>query len=190
MFETGTYKVTSGPASEPLTASDVKAWLKVSGNDEDAIITLLISAARESAEKYLRMALITQTITEKFSRFEDYGLRLSVSPLISVTQVQYIQPGGSLTTLSNSIYDLLDETKPPLVYRKYGQSFPTVEPSPEAVQVTYTAGFGATGASTPTPIKLAMLLMIADWFDNRTDAVRTMPTASRILLDQFRVNYF
>jgi len=190
MFETGSYKVTAGPASEPLTASDVKAWLKVSGNDEDAIITLLISAARESAEKYLRMALISQTITEKFSRFSDYGLRLSISPLISVTSVQYVQPGGSTVTLSNNIYDVLDETKPPLIYRKYGQSFPTVEPTPEAISVTYSAGFGATGASTPTPIKLAMLLMIADWFDNRTDTVRTMPTASRILLDQFRVNYF
>jgi hypothetical protein len=76
-----------------------------------------------------------------------------------------------------------------LIYRKYNQDFPTIEPGPKSITVTYQAGY-ANAASVPATLKQAMLLMIADWYDNRQDGVKTMPTASQILLDKFRVWYY
>jgi uncharacterized phiE125 gp8 family phage protein len=189
MFNTGTYKVTTGPSSEPLTLSEVKAFLKVDGSDEDGLITLLIQAARESVEKYCTLALLPQTITEYFGKFEQYGLRLSISPLISVTSVTYTAVGSTTQTLSTDIYGTDTAWTPPLIYRKYNQDFPTIEPGPKSITVTYQAGY-ANAASVPATLKQAMLLMIADWYDNRQDGVKTMPTASQILLDRFRVWYY
>ena len=52
-------KLETAPASEPLTTSEAKAHLKVSGSSEDAYIDSLVKASRTSIEKYLNRALIT-----------------------------------------------------------------------------------------------------------------------------------
>ncbi len=57
-----TAKVTSGPAAEPLTLGEVKAWAKIDTSDDDPLLASLIAAARESAENYLRRSLLTQTL--------------------------------------------------------------------------------------------------------------------------------
>ena len=53
------WKVTTAPVNEPWTLSDVKNYLKVDTSADDTLITTLISAARQAAESYLNMALIT-----------------------------------------------------------------------------------------------------------------------------------
>lgn len=58
---------------------------------------------------------------------------------------------------------------------------------PNAITVTYQAGFGAKASTIPETITQAMLLMITDWYDNRADPVRTMPTASERLMQPFYV---
>lgn len=189
MFETGTYRTTTAPAEEPLTVSEVKNYLKVDGSTDDALIGALIQAARESVERYCRIAVIEQTITEYFSGFQRYGLRLSVAPLIDVTEITYTDTGDMVQTLSSTVYGIFEELKPPLVFLKFGQTFPTTQLAPNAVKAVYKAGY-ADAASVPAAIRQAMYLMISDWYDNRTDSVRTMTTASQVLLNQYRVNYF
>lgn len=189
MYKTGTYKVTTGPASEPLTASEAKLYLKVDASTDDALITSLIQAARESCEKYLQMALISQTITEKFYCFKPYGLRLSVSPMISVSSVAYLDSGGNSQTLSTDIYGVKDGEKPPLIYLKYGQVWPATYAQTDAITVTYLAGY-ANAAAVPALIKTAMYMILAEWYNNRQDSVRNMPTAAQWFLDQFRISWF
>jgi uncharacterized phiE125 gp8 family phage protein len=58
------------------------------------------------------------------------------------------------------------------------------------VTITYTAGFSSEASGVPMQIRQAMLMMIADTYDNREDYVRKMPTASQYLLDQYRVQLF
>ena len=189
MFQTGTYQVTTGPASEPFTTSEVKNYLKVDSSTDDTFIDSLIQAARESAEKYAQLALISQTVTEKFDCLHAYGLRLSVSPLISVTSISYLDSGGNSQTLSTDYYDTDTYLRPPLIFRKYGATFPTTYAQRNAVTVVYTAGYASTSA-IPWPIKTAMLLMIGEWYNNRQDSVRNMPTAAMFFLDQYRIDYY
>ena len=129
-YHTGTYKVTTGPASEPISASEAKNYLKVDASTDDSLITALIQAARESCEKYLGMALITQTITERYYGFHPCGLRLSVSPLISVSSVSYLDSGGDSQALSTDVYGVMDYEKPPFIYLKYGQVWPVTYSQP------------------------------------------------------------
>lgn len=186
MYWTGNYIVTVAPASEPLTLTEVKTWLKVSGSDEDDLLDSLIAAARQSAEKYCGIGLGSQTVTEKFPCLNQRGMALSVSPVIAVSSISYKDLAGDSQTLSTDYYGVDAQRRPGRIYPIPHQPFPLTYDTPDAVTVTYTAGY----TTIPDSVKTAMLLMIADWYDNRTDGVRTMPTASQILLNQYRVWMF
>ena len=55
-------KVVTPPATEPVTLAEAKLHLRVDGSDEDALITRLISAAREQCEQELGRALADPTV--------------------------------------------------------------------------------------------------------------------------------
>jgi len=184
------WKVTTAPVNEPWTLSDVKNYLKVDTSADDTLITTLISAARQAAESYLNMALITQTITEKLDRLNSPTLYLSVSPVISVSNFQYADSQNTTQTFASTNYVVDMYSKPARLSLAYGKTWPTLYGNINDVTITYTAGFGTEASGVPTQIRQAMLMMIADSYDNREDYVKKMPTASQYLLDQYRVQYF
>ena len=98
------WKVTTAPAKELWTLSEVKNYLKVDTSADDTLITTLLQSAREVAERYLNQALITQTITEKLDRLNHPTIYLSVSPVISVTSFQYQDNVNSLQTYDAANY--------------------------------------------------------------------------------------
>lgn len=51
----------TAPSIEPVTLTEAKDFLRVTGTDDDDLITSLIVAARTNAESYTRRAFITQT---------------------------------------------------------------------------------------------------------------------------------
>lgn len=190
MYQSGTYRVTVEPASEPLSLSEVKAWLKVDSSTDDDLIDILIASARQEVERYCQLALLPQTIVETFDHFYSYGLRLSVSPLISVSGITYLPPGeNSAATLSTDLYGVHPSERPPLVYRKAYATFPTVESQMAVINVTYQAGY-ADADAVPAGIKRAMLMLIADSYQNRQDHIKQLPTAVEYRLAPYRVNYF
>lgn len=184
------WKVTTAPVNEPWTLSDVKNYLKVDTSADDTLITTLISAARQAAESYLNMALITQTVTEKLDRLNNPTLYLSVSPVISVSNFQYADSQNTTQTFASTNYVVDTFSKPARLSLAYGKTWPTLYGNINDVTITYTAGFGTEASGVPTQIRQAMLMMIADSYDNREDYVKKMPTASQYLLDQYRVQYF
>jgi uncharacterized phiE125 gp8 family phage protein len=184
------WKVTTAPVNEPWTLSDVKNYLKVDTSADDTLITTLISAARQAAESYLNMALITQTVTEKLDRLNSPTLYLSVNPVIAVSNFQYFDGQNTTQTFAATNYVVDNYSKPSRLSLAYGKTWPTLYGNINDVTITYTAGFGTEASGVPTQIRQAMLMMIADSYDNREDYVKKMPTASQYLLDQYRVQYF
>jgi hypothetical protein len=65
------FQVTTAPAVEPLLVTDpvVKQSMRVIDTAEDALITMLLTKAREAAEQVLWRALITQGITLSMDGF-------------------------------------------------------------------------------------------------------------------------
>ncbi|MBK6905553.1 MAG: phage head-tail connector protein [Saprospirales bacterium] len=188
-FNTGQYRVTTQPATEPLTLTEAKLHLKVDTTADDDLITALITATRQSVERYCNSALITQTVTEKYDCFTSRGFRLSVSPAIAITSVSYTDSAGDNQTLDAAIYGLDNYSRPARVFLKENQQWPQTRVEPNTVTVVYTAGYGAA-SDVPGPIKTAMKLMLADLYENRQDSARTMPSASQRILDPYRINYF
>ena len=184
------FKVISVPSTEPITLSEAKNYLKVedSYTDDDTLITAIITSVRQYIETYLSTALITQTIEEKWDYFEvrDYQLRqnfnLGVNPVQSVTSITYIDTDGDSQTWSDSEY-VVDTYRPVArIGLKNGYTWPSIQDEINALTVTYVAGYGNSGSSVPGNILQAMRYLIATYYENRTDHLATLPTASRVIL--------
>jgi len=184
------WKVTTAPAKEVWTLSEVKNYLKVDTSADDTLITTLLQSAREVAERYLNQALITQTITEKLDRLNSPVIYLSVSPVISVSSFQYADSQNTTQTYNASNYIVDTFEKPARLSVAYGKTWPTLYGNINDVTITYTAGYNTEPSGVPMQIRQAILMMIADSYDNREDYVKKLPTASEYLLDQYRVQLF
>ena len=184
------WKVTTAPLNEPWTLAEVKSYLKIDDSNEDSMLNTLIKGARMVAESYLNQALITQTITEKFDRLSNPTIYLSVSPVIAVTNFQYADSQNTTQTFAATEYVVDTFSKPARLSLAYGKTWPTLYGNINDVTITYTAGYDTESSGVPFQIRQAILLMIADTYENRQDYVRKLPTASQYLLDQYRVQYF
>lgn len=183
------WAVTSAPAVEPLSASDVKTWLKITSSADDSLITSLIVAARQAAENYCNIKLISQTIAEYFNEFPARRGELVLRfPLVSsISSVVYVDADGSNQSFDSYNADL--SGIPVRVWPDASMEWPATYDQLKAVTITYICGY-ANAAAVPDAIKTAMYLMIGRWYENREDTVKMMPTASENLLNPYRVQLF
>ena len=56
-------------ASEPITLTEAKNFLRVDHSDDDTLISALITASRQMCEEYTRRILVTTTVDEYFDKF-------------------------------------------------------------------------------------------------------------------------
>lgn len=187
------YSVVTPAASEPITLAEAKNFLRVDGSDEDALISALISAAREMCESYTRRILVTTTIDEYFDGFPNYKdavskdiIYLSRGPVQSVASVKYVDEIGSEETVDSSYY-VVDTISEPARIASTAGWFATNGIINQVI-VRYTVGTDVS--AIPTPLKQGMMLIISDLYDNRGDRVKKMPTASEYLFNPFRIFTF
>ena len=190
------WKVTTAPASEPLTATEVKNYLKVDYATDDTLIASLIVAARNKVEEYTGRRLMIQTITEKLDTFPsvtipnpDAILTLSVLPLRSVTSIQYKDTAGASQTFASSNYIVDTTSEPPRIGLAYGSDWPELYDEIDAVTITYLVGYDDADA-VPDAIKSAMYLMIGQMYETRTNTVKKLPSHAEWLLNEYRVRSF
>ena len=184
------WKVTTAPVNEPWTLADVKSYLKIDDSNEDSMLNTLIKGARMVAESYLNQGLITQTVTEKLDKLGDPTIYLSVSPVLAVSSFQYANSENTTATFAATDYVVDTFSKPARLNLGYGKTWPTLYGNINDVTITYTVGYGTESSAVPFQIRQAILLMVADTYENRQDYVKRLPTASQYLLDQYRVQYF
>jgi len=184
-----TYSIATAPTAEPVTLADAKAHLRIVAGDtsEDAaIITPLITAAREYCENITGRALAPQTIEAYPERLDDI-IVLPRPPVVSVTSVKYTDADGTETTMDAGNY-IVDKVGGRIAFRTKPTFTPAVV---NPVKITYEAG-----TTPPKTIRQAMLLLIGHWYENR-EAVIVGAVASvkvelavRSLLNQSKVWWF
>lgn len=187
-------KIITAPAQEPLTLEEVKTHLRIHPDidDEDALITSYIKAARTYCEGYQNRAYFTQTMKLLIDRLED-EIIIPRPPLQSVTQIQYQKNDGSLIEYDNSNYIVDNNGDYGIVYlaEEY-DDLGSIDLAPvNAIQITFIAGYDETD-DIPQTIKQAMLLLIGNWYENREQAiighqVNELPFAVKSLLNLDRV---
>ena len=162
----------SGPAAEPVSLAEAKAHLRVSGTSEDLLIASLITAARVHLELALSCAFITQT----WSWFLDdwpgrKRLELPLGPARSISAVRVLTAGDVITTMPAQSYLLTGRARPPRLTLKERSHWSNGAPQPaygaDGIEIEFIAGFGDAPADVPAPLRLALLLLIAHWFEQR-----------------------
>lgn len=179
------------PAAEPVTLAAARAHLRVDGATEDAHILGLISAACLEVEAFTGRALVTQAW--RLTRPDwptDAVLILPKPPLLAVTAIATVDQLGATVTLPGSAYTVTAPAGPwaphGTVVPAYGTGWPAVRAEDaNAVRIDFQAGYG-DAAAVPGPLKSAILLLLADLFENReAQAERALaenPAVQRLLL--------
>jgi uncharacterized phiE125 gp8 family phage protein len=194
-------KLITAPATTPVSLTEAKAHLRVDHSDEDTLITALIAAATEHYDGprgILSRALMQQTWDLLLDEFPaGPAIRFPLGPLISVTEVAYIDPDTEIEAIFASSNYQVDIHQPlGWVQLAESASWPDVMQTINAVRVRFVAGY-ADAAAVPAPIKAAILLNVGDLYKNReTAAVGAVASAipmsptTRALTDPYRLRWF
>lgn len=162
--------VTVEPASEPVSLVQAKAQCRVDGTDSDGLFASYIKSARILVEQSCGLRIMPQTLQAKCSTWCDLE-HLPAAPLQSITSITYLDLDGNTQTLSTDVYQSVLEGLQPSIRLKINQWWPPllglVGPYnyfPDAITVTMTAGY----ATVPETLVQAMLMLISQWYDERS----------------------
>lgn len=161
-------KVTTPPASTPVTTAEAKTHMRIDHDGDDAYIAGLIAGARDFLQSVCGKTFFTTTYTLKLDRFptDDY-IDMPMPPLATVTSISYEDTAGDTQTFSSASYTVDTYPEPGRIYVDRSVGWPSVYDQRNAVTIVYTAGY----ATVPDNIKQAVLLLTAEWYENRENGV-------------------
>lgn len=189
---------------EPVTLAELKVHLRLDLTDtsEDAMLGVLIGAARQQAEEYTRRSFLTQTWRMTMDTFP-IGvdplvdvIRFPRGPVQSVTSVKYIDINGVTQTWDTANYFVDLHAVPPFLTVQWAVIWPITRGyyQRNAVTIDYVTGFGDAPADVPAPIRQALLLICGDLYQNKeasiVGTIWTENPAVKALLDFYRLPEF
>jgi uncharacterized phiE125 gp8 family phage protein len=164
-------QVLSQPAVETVTLAEAKAYLRITHSDEDAALTLMVQAVRDTAERYMGRSLVRRGWRLLFENCVPIRLHCPMGPVLSVDSVSTYDRETNLTTLvgSGDYYLSLGYDRITFI----GQL------SADRITVDYYAGYGTAATDVPPAIREGMLAHIAALYGDREGAA-AMPNATRM----------
>lgn len=188
------FKITTPPASEPVTLAQAKAHLRVDFTDDDALIGVLIQAAREHCEEILGRALMAQTVEAVLDEEPGDVIVLPRPPLISVRSIKFYDVDNVATLVDPSEYLVDTHSEPGRIVLADEGEWPDVDLRPgNAVVIEFDAGYGDDETDVPSKFRQAMLLLIGHWYTHREEvsvgggSAMPVPFAAQALLQADRV---
>lgn len=180
-------------ASAPLvTLAEAKKHVRAEDfTDDDAYLTSLIAVAQahiEGPEGWLGRSFGQQTWEYSIDCFPASGqIFLPIPPLQSVDAIEYTDVNGATQTVASfREFGTASRSGAGFVMPAYGAAWPATRDEPEAVRVSFTAGY----SSVPAQVKHAILLLVGEWYENREDAgslkLEEIPTCASALLMPLR----
>jgi len=159
------------PADFPVTLEEVKEHIHVDHNDEDARILDFIKAATErldGRDGSLGRCLITQTWKWLVDRYAS-EITIPLPPCRSIDAITYLDTAGVIQTLDPGDYQAfaLGAVEGTRIRPAYGKSWPIIRNMPEAVAITFTAGFGDAPEDIPEPIRTNIKMRVGHLFEHR-----------------------
>lgn len=176
------YAVVTAATEYPVSLAEAKAHLRVDIDDDDDLITSLISAATGHVESATARALVSRTLDYYMPAFPSgckaQVIVLPASPLVSVTSLTYTDSAATTHTWTVSGTNLLNElgtinahidavNAPPRLVLAYSQVWPSnVLRTMNAIKIRAVFGYGAA-TDVPQWAKQAILLLVGTWYMQR-----------------------
>ena len=174
-------KILARGTAEPVTLVEAKLHLRVDLSDDDALITAMISAAREMVERYTSRTLIYTAYRLTMDNWP-YDIELPRSPAIEaaanlVTGIAYITPriryydgDGNQQTMTYAAgdFEILLDNNPPLLVLPPSGIWPVTYPLQRgAIEIDWIAGYGLASTGIPELLRLAIMMLVAHWYEHR-----------------------
>lgn len=183
----------TGPAANPVSVSEVKAWARIDGTDSDTLLTSMLAAAVEHVDGYtgiLGRCLINQTWRVSFRTWKPY-FYLPFPDVSSVSSVKYFDVDNVEQTVSSSLYQLVETDNASFV--RFTDDFPDpalYDDRLDAIRIDFVAGYGAASSNVPEAIKAAIMMIAAQWYQNPEAALpqtfQELPNGAQALLAPYR----
>jgi len=162
--------LTSAPAVEPVTVDEVKSFLRIDHDDENSLLASLITSSRLQIEAALDLALITQSWSWTFDSWPKGNvLELPIGFVRSVEAVRITARDGTVNEVSPDQFVLEGGRIPPRLLSKSGD-WPKPGIPALGIEIAFTAGFGSEPSDVPEPIRQALLMLVAHWYEHRDPA--------------------
>ena len=145
------------PAREPVSVSDMKAYLRITHNDDTELITGFIRASREFVERYTDQVLIQRAFAWTLDAWPvgaKDGITLPRFPVQSITQIAVRARDGDWHPWATHAYRLEGERLIPAP----GQSWPRPSSAHAGLKITFEAGYGPNAEDVPALFKHAIQL--------------------------------
>lgn len=188
------YKVITPTEEAAVSLSEFKTQLNMEGyEDENTYLQLLLNSSTNYVEKYLKRVLLLSTIEIKVPYLNRskgingvYGTRAihAPSPCMSILTIHSVTDGGEPVVVDATNFEIDSYTFPNCIKPVYGQEWP------EADYFLIRMECGEEGANLDDQIKLAILILAADAYENRTTQVRDRDNNVKMLLKPLRINEF
>lgn len=182
---TSTRRITA-PAVFAVTLNDALAHLREEGDggSNDALVEACVAAAHGACEDRTERALITSTWRLTRDGFPAAStsnplaiIELRRPPVLSVVSVKYDDAAGVEQTLAGAAYRVDLASEPARLMPVPGTVWPaTLAGAIATVRVEFTAGYGASSASVPEPLRQWVLLAVGDLYERRAASGETPAT--------------
>ena len=178
------------PATEPLTLAEAKSYLRVETDDDDAVIAALVSAARSHVEAQTRRALISQTwrlVRDQWPR--DGRIAVVPAPLREVAAARIRDSQGAAHTIDVQAF-IVDPGASVISFAPWSLAAPSQIAS--GIEIDVDVGYGDAGGDVPEPLRQAIRLLVAHWYENRGliaigHEVAVLPATVAALIAPYRV---
>ncbi len=157
----------------PVSINEAKEHLRVDGADEDTFITSCIGAATSRTEQECRRAFLRQQWTAYIKDFSAGGTPVELPRPNLLTGegnpflLEYRDTEGAWH--AHTDYLIQEFREPALLWLTEAPADVDAARSPEDAvwRATYWSGYGVTSKDIPQPIRHAILLLTAHFFENR-----------------------
>jgi uncharacterized phiE125 gp8 family phage protein len=148
------------PPPLPVPIEQVKAYLRIVGSDEDALLAGLVRTASELCEAFTRTALIEREVVETIAAPAAWA-RLGTAPVRAILAVSSVAADGSATALAPGDHAIdIDGSGVGWVRVLRGAGARRIE-------VRYRAGLAADWNGVPEPLRQGIVRMAAHLYAHR-----------------------
>lgn len=150
-----------GPAIEPVTVAELRDHLRLDA-DDDKLLRSLISSARLLVEAQTGLRLIEQSWHVLLSAWPGEAVALPHRPVIAVDSIRLV--GDTTTTLDPADYEVEADARPALIIAG-AKGWPAVPRARHGIRIEARFGYGAASGDVPDPLRLAVLMLAAHWYE-------------------------
>lgn len=185
----------TAPAMPIVSTAEMKDHLRVTNDVEDVYIDALTAAATSLIDGVglLGKAMVTQTWGQWVGGSAG-DVMLQMSPAIALTAVDYYAPTTNVLTAAVAAdFNIMGLPTARFVRPKPDKAWPSTYDRPDAIRLTYTAGYGAP-TDVPMGLRQAVKLLVGHWYANRESvsdgSLQDVPMAFDALLNAERVAWY